>query len=124
MTIIGGTVADQGITLHENNDETLAIAIVRQDPADDLTAVVALELYLKPDACTADDDPYTLLLTSANPAQISITLPRTADRIDGFAYIPAAALADPYDRWLRIDGLNSSGQRRTAVSEPVTIENT
>lgn len=112
-----------GIILHENNDETLAIAIVREDPVDDLTAVVALELYLKPDACTPDDDPATLKLTSADPAQISIALPRTADRIDATAYIPRTALADPYNRWLRVDGVNSSGQRRTAISELVTVTN-
>lgn len=110
---------EQPLTLHEGNDETLLITVVRQDADDDLTGVTTLELYLKPDSCSDDDGIYTLVLSSANPGEIAIT-EQTAAQITAVASIPAAALAEPYDRFWRLDGLFGA-TRRTAMYGNVTV---
>jgi hypothetical protein len=116
-------VADkQPITLREENDETLTLTIDRQQPADDLTTVATLELYLKTDSCQADDDPDVLLLSSSVPAEITITA-QSAAQITAEAHIPAAALAGSYKRFWRVDGLTAGGERRTAMYGDVTVVN-
>jgi hypothetical protein len=111
-------VADKiTLTLHEGNDETVALTIT---PAgdDDLLDVDQLELILKDDQCDPDSDGLTL--TSADPGEILI-LTHTAEEITAEAYIPASALAEPYDRWWRLDAVTTSGDRRTALYGPVTV---
>lgn len=110
---------EQPLTLHEGNDETLLITVERQDADDDLTGVTTLELYLKPDSCSPDDGPYTLVLSSAVPGEIAIT-EQTAAHITAVASIPASALAEPYDRFWRLDGLFGT-TRRTAMFGKVTV---
>ncbi len=108
------------ITLREGNDETLRLTIVPDDPGEDLTAVTAIEVYLKMSRCVSDGDPSTLLLSSTNPAQVQITSQTTA-QIVALAHIPGAALTPPYERFWRADGLGGSGARRTAMYGPVTV---
>lgn len=106
------------LTLREDNDETLFLTITRDLASDDLTVVTTLQLYLKDDSCQPDSA--ALVLTSAIPAQIQITS-QTAAQITATAFIPASALADPYDRVWRVDGLDGTGRRRTAMYGPVTV---
>jgi hypothetical protein len=108
------------ITLRENNDETLRMTIVPCDPTEDLTAVTSLEVLLKTSRCTSDTDPSTLLLSSSVPAEVQITS-QTAAQIIALAHIPGTALTPPYERFWRVDGLGSSGARRTAMFGPVTV---
>lgn len=110
------------LTLHENNDETLALTITPEDISEDLTTITTLELYLKQQECTSDTDPLTLFLSSDNPAEIDI-LTQTPSEITASAFIPAAALADPYDRFWRLDALNAGGDRRTAMFGDVDVRN-
>jgi len=113
-------VADRApITLHEGNDETLLITVVRQQPTDDLTGITELVLVLKPDECDPDDSPYALILSTANPFEITITS-QTAAELVARAFIPASALAEPYDRFWRLDGLFGA-TRRTALYGDVTV---
>jgi hypothetical protein len=112
----------QAITLHEGNDEVLDLTVTPQTAGDDLTLVTVLELYLKPDECTPDDDESVLHLTSNGAGGIVITS-HTAEQITAEAAIPAAALADPYDRWWHLDGLNAAGDRRTVLFGPVEVIN-
>lgn len=107
------------ITLHEGNDETLLLTITPEDPAESLLPVTSLELYLKADPCVADTAPGVLKLTTANPAQMTITA-HTAAQIIALAFIPAAALAAPYRRFWHVDGLVGV-LRRSAMYGPVTV---
>lgn len=106
------------ITLTAGNDETLLITIDRRYLADDLTGVTLVTLVLKDDAC--DDDATGLLLSSTNPAQMLI-LTKTSAQITVNAFIPAAAIADPYRRWYHVDVHNAQGQDRTAIDGVVTV---
>jgi hypothetical protein len=110
----------RALTLRERNDETLSITITGCDPAEDLAAVTVVEVILKADTCNADTD--GLVLTSANPAQVSI-VSRTANQINVLAYVPASALIEPYNRVWRVDGIGPGGARRTAMYGPVTVVN-
>lgn len=107
------------LTMHQNNDEVLDLVITPVVPTDDLTLVTSLRFYLKPDACTADTDASVTVLTSAVPAQITITA-QVATQIDATVYVPAASLADPYPRVWRVDAY-SGATHRTAMYGPVTI---
>lgn len=114
-------MADQRpITLREGNDETLRMTITPDDPSEDLTAVTAVEVYLKTSRCVSDSDPSTLLLSSTNPTQVQITT-HTAAQIVALAHIPGTALTPPYERFWRADGLGSGGARRTAMYGAVTV---
>lgn len=105
------------LTLHQGNDETVAWTVTPASEDDDLLDVTSLELVVKDDRCAADADGLTL--TTADPDEMVI-LSQTADEITGEAYIPASALAEPYDRWWRLDAVTATG-RRTALYGPVTV---
>lgn len=107
------------LTMHEDNDEVLDLVITPVVSTDDLTLVTSLRFYLKPDACTSDTDTSTTVLTSAVPAQITITA-QSATQIAATVYIPAASLADPYPRVWRVDA-HSGTTHRTAMYGPVTV---
>lgn len=107
------------LTMHQGNDEALDLVITPLAPTDDLSIVTSLRFYLKPDACTADTDATVTVLTSAVPAQITITA-QTPTQIDATVYVPAASLADPYPRVWRADAY-SGATHRTALYGPVTI---
>jgi hypothetical protein len=110
------------IVLHEDNDEVLSLVVTPVDANEDLTDITTLELYLKPQNCTSDEDPLVLVLTSADVLQINITT-QSAVLITADAFIPASALASPYDRFWRLDTLNAAGDRRTAMYGEVTVVN-
>jgi len=107
------------LTMHEDNDEVLDLVITPVVPTDDLTLVTALRFVMKPDACTADTASTATVLTSAVPAQITITA-QAATRIDATVHVPAAALADPYPRVWRVDAYVGTAHR-TAMYGPVTV---
>jgi len=107
------------LTMHQSNDEVLDIVITPVVVTDDLSLVTSLRFYLKPDVCTADTDIAVTVLTSAVPAQITITA-QVATRIDATVYVPAASLADPYPRVWRVDAYAGT-THRTAMYGPVTI---
>lgn len=107
------------LTLHQKNDEILDIVITAVMPTDDLSLVTSLIFYLKPDECTEDTDATVTVLTSAVPAQITITL-QTPTEIDATVYVPAVALAKPYPRVWRLDA-HVGTTNRTAMYGPVTI---
>ncbi len=109
------------LTLHEGNDETVALTITPAGADDDLLDVDSLELILKDDQCADDAD--GLILTTADPAEL-LVLAQAVDEITAEAYIPGSALADPYDRWWRLDALSASGSRRTVMYGPVIVVNT
>ena len=107
------------LTMCQGNDEVIDLVITPVVPGDDLTLVTALQFYLKPDVCTDDSDAAVTVLTSADPAQITITA-QTATEIDATVYVPAASLADPYSRVWRVDA-HSGTTHRTAMYGPVTV---
>lgn len=107
------------ITLRQDNDEVLLLTIVPDDPTDDLTPITLLKLIMKADVCVSDADTSNLVLTSANPTQISITS-HTAAQILATAWIPASALAAPYSRVWRVDAYVGT-TKRTALYGPVTL---
>lgn len=107
------------LTMSEDNDEVLDLVITPVVPTDDLSLVTVLKFYLKPDVCTADTDSTATVLTSAVPAQITITA-HTAAQINATVYIPAASLADPYPRVWRVDAYSGTAHR-TAMYGPVTV---
>lgn len=107
------------LTLHEDNDETIELTITPEQTGDTLAGVTVVELYLKVDRCEADTASGVLKLTSANPAQILVTS-FSASQIEALAFIPASALASPYDRFWRVDAL-AGATRRTAMYGDVTV---
>lgn len=107
------------LTMHQGNDEVIDLVITPVVSTDDLTLVTSLRFYLKPDVCTADTDAAVTVLTSAVPAQITITA-QTATQINATVYVPAASLADPYPRVWRVDAY-SGATHRTALYGPVTV---
>jgi hypothetical protein len=113
--------AHMPLVLHENNDETVELTIVAVEPDDDLNGVTVVQFILKDNVCA--DDAAGLVLSSAVPAQL-IILTHTASVITAEAYIPATALQGAYPRVYHVDGLDSAGHRRTAISGPVTVEAT
>jgi hypothetical protein len=107
------------LTMHQGNDEIIDLVITPVVPTDDLTLVTAIRFYLKPDACTDDTDSTVTVLTSAVPAQITITA-QVATQIDATVYVPAASLVDPYSRIWRVDAYSGT-THRTAMYGPVTV---
>lgn len=107
------------LVMHEDNNEVLDLVITPVVPTDDLALVTALRFVLKPDACTDDTASTATVLTSAVPAQITITA-QTSTQINATVYIPAAALADPYPRVWRVDAYAGTAHR-TAMYGPVTV---
>lgn len=104
------------LTLHEGNDEALDL-VVTADDGSDLSLITSLELVLKADTCDPDTD--GLVLSSTVPAEIDI-LTQTEGTLTATAYIPAAALAEPYGRVWRLDALTGA-LRRTVMYGPVTV---
>jgi hypothetical protein len=115
-------VGEVKLTFHEGNDETIAVTITSTDPNDDLTQILTLEFYLKSDSCVADDGPSTVILTSADAAEILITS-QTADEIQAEVFVPGTALIEPYDRFWHLDALTGTGLRKTALYGPVVVVN-
>lgn len=109
------------ITVTENNDETLDIDITPEDTSQDLTTITSLEFYLKEDNCFSDAEA-ELVLTSADPNEINI-VSQTSSLIEAQVFIPASALAQPYNRFWRIDGLTAGGDRQTAIFGDVSVNN-
>lgn len=107
------------LILHQGNDEIINVVVTPAASGDDLSLVDLLTFRLKPDACTSDTDASVTTLTSAAPAQITITA-QTSTQIDATIYVPAASLADPYPRVWRVDA-HVGATHRTAVYGPVTI---
>lgn len=107
------------LTLCQGNDEIVDVVITPVTSGDDLSLVTLLTFWLKPDTCTLDTDASVTTLTSAVPAQITITA-QTSTQIDATIYVPAASLADPYPRVWRVDA-HVGATHRTAVYGPVTI---
>lgn len=118
---MSGVATRVPLTLHQHNAETLHLTIARVDPADDLTTITALELLIKPQACTPDDDAEVVRLSTGDPAQITIT-DQTAAQVTATAHIPASVLAQGWERWWRLDALVGA-ERRTALYGPVTVIN-
>lgn len=110
------------IVLHENNDETVAFTITAEDPAEDLTTITSLEMIFKQLACTDDDDEHSLILTSADPGEIDI-LTQAIDEITAEAFVPGTYLMDPWTRFYRVDALNASGNRKTAIYGDAKVVN-
>lgn len=107
------------LTFRQGNDEIVDLVITPATVGDDLSLVTSLVFILKPDPCTADTATTATRLTSAIPAQITVTAQSTA-QISATVYIPASALIDPYRRFWRVDayvGLT----HRTALYGPVTV---
>jgi hypothetical protein len=107
------------LTMHQSNDEVIDLVITPVVPGDDLTLITALRLYIKPDVCTDDSDPSVTVLSSSDPAQITITA-QSATEIDATAYVPAASLAEPYSLVWRIDAWSGT-MVRTALYGPVAV---
>lgn len=104
------------LTLHENNDETVAVTII---PAagGSLAGVTGLEFVLKPSTCESDADDNALILTVGSG--ITITA-QTPDLITATIQIPGTALAETYGRVWRLDALTGTA-RRTALHGSVTV---
>lgn len=107
------------LTLRQSNDEVISMVITPLDPLDDLSLVTSLVVVIKPDRCTADTDSTALTLTTANPSQVVITT-QTSAIIEATAYVSAAALLAPYDRWWRVDAYVGTA-KRTAMYGPITV---
>lgn len=110
--------ANEPITLHEGNDETVAVTVTAADAGDDLDAVTALEWVLKDDPCADDAD--ALVLTTADPTEITITA-QDSTTITAEVYVPASALTEPYPRHYRLDTISTGDVRRTALYGVVTV---
>lgn len=107
------------LTLHQSNDEAIDLVITPVVTTDDLSLVTQLRFYLKPDQCTTDTDSTVTLLTSADPAQITITA-QSATQVAATVYVPASALVEPYGRWWRVD-VYVGTTKRTAMYGPVAV---
>lgn len=107
------------ITLRESNDEVIDLVLTSSLATDNLTLVTKITVVLKPDQCTADTDATVTTLTSTSPTQVVITA-QTATQINATVYIPASALATPYDRWWRVDTYVGTA-KRTAIYGHVTL---
>jgi hypothetical protein len=108
----------QALTLFEDNDETITLTIL-PGTSGSLAGVTGLEFVLKPTDCVSDSSEDALVLTTEPDGGIVIDS-QSADEITATVTLPAAALADPYDRVWRVDALTGAS-RRTAIYGPVTV---
>lgn len=106
------------LTMHENNDEVVAVTLTASG-SENLGEVTALEFVLKPSTCESDADADALVLTSA-PGQGITILTQSATTITAEVAVPAAALAETYERAWRLDALTGTA-RRTALYGTVTV---
>lgn len=107
------------LTLRQSNDEIIDLVITASNPLDDLSLVTSLTVIIKQDPCTSDTDLSTVTLTTADPTKVVITA-QTATQIDATVYVSAAVLANPYDRWWRVD-VYIGTSKRTAMYGPITM---
>jgi hypothetical protein len=105
----------KALKMFENNDETLNLTITVAGTPYNIAAST-VEMYIKPDAATADDDEAVVLLSTMDSAvtitsgvlgAATVRVPRTS--------VPAAGL-----HWYRVDIVDVLG-RRTALYGPLTI---
>lgn len=115
--------AQVNLTMHEGNDETVAITVTSANGGGDLSGVARLDVVLKPDGCASDDDQAALVLSSTSASEVVI-LTQDTDEITAEAYVPASYLQSTYDRVYRVDAIGSGGERRTAVYGAVTVIDT
>ena len=107
------------LVFREANDETIRMTIVPDDPSENMLLVSSLRTYVKASSCDLDGDANTLVLTTANPAQMVI-VSHTATQIVAEAFVPASYLAKPYDRVWRVD-VHIGSTHRTALYGAVSV---
>lgn len=110
--------------LHQGDDEVIQVTISPTSPTEDLTTVTSLRAVFKPDACSSDESPYAITLTSANVAEVEITT-QTATEIVALIRIPGTYTAEPYARVWRVYAVSpSSPGGRTAIYGDVEVTDT
>lgn len=112
---------EMALTLHQNNDETIDVEITSDSLSGDLSLVTRLEVVIKPSACDVDDSAYATTLSTDVPTQIAITA-QTATQIDATIYIPATALAEPYNRWWRMDAFVGANVRTALYGRAIVVD--
>jgi hypothetical protein len=109
------------LVLLQRNDETVRLNITQDDTGDpqDLTGVT-VEVFIKPNAETADDDDAVTVLSTATSA-IVIDPPGS----DGIAIltVPAEVTATAGESWWRADCV-VAGDRKTAMYGPFIVRDT
>jgi hypothetical protein len=106
------------ITLDEGRDNTVLLTINRVDPADDLSTA-GVRFVLKDSDC--DPDSAGLVLTSANPAQITI-LTQGPAQITAAAFVPASSVQGAYTRFYLAE-ITSGAVGRPAMSGLASVNN-
>lgn len=108
------------LVLLQRNTETVTLTFTQADTGDpqDL-AGVTVEVYVKANAETSDDD--ATLLTTTGAGGIAVSSPST----DGAAVmtVPADLTADAGESWWRAD-LVIGGDRKTAMYGPFIVRDT
>ena len=108
------------LVLLQRNDETVRLNITQDDTGDpqDLTGVT-VEVFIKPNAETDDDDAAVTVLST--PDDIVIDPPST----DGIAIltVPAEVTATAGESWWRADCV-IAGDRKTAMYGPFIVRDT
>jgi hypothetical protein len=107
------------LTLRQANDEILWLYITPDDPLENMMLITSLSMFIKDSPCMGDGDPSTTILTTSNPAQLTI-MGQTALLITVRAIISSAILAAPHPLWWRIDAYVGSAHR-TAMYGPITV---
>lgn len=111
-----------GITLNENNDENIKCTITTNDPTDGTTLNLTgftVEAYLKTAAATADGDGTTWMGSTATTGVVFTVAASGTIEVQ----IPASAVTVA-KTWWRVDVINASSKRKTAVYGTVTVTNT
>lgn len=106
----------QDLTMHEGNDETIAVTIVPADGGS-LSGVTDLQFVMKPSTCESDEDDNALVLNVGSGITL---LSQAANLITATIAVPATALAETYERVWRLDALTGFA-RRTALYGDVTV---
>ena len=112
-------MALQPIVLHQGNTEQLQITITPAVSTDDLSLITSLVVIIKDSPRVPDATAGVVTLSSANPAQITITR-QTKTVIEAIVYLPASLTVDPYTRCWRCDAYVGTAYR-TAIYGPVTV---
>jgi hypothetical protein len=106
------------ITLDEGRDNTVLLTINRLDAADDLSTA-GIRFVLKDSDC--DPDSAGLVLTSADPTQITI-LTQGPAQITAAAFVPASSVQGTYPRFYLTE-ITSGAVGRPAMFGLVTVTN-
>lgn len=120
-TLLGWSMQEVDITLAEFNDETVDLALTSGGSALNLTGYTSVDMFLKPAKGIADTDPSVLKLSSAGGSpQITIT------NVSGglaTAQINATQITatNPW-AFYRVDAVDGTGKRNTAIFGNVTIQ--